>query len=211
MQATVRDITLRKKAEDEISRLAFYDALTDLPNRRLLMDRLQQEIALCNRNRSQGALMFIDLDHFKQLNDSFGHDKGDLLLQQVAKRLSVCVREVDTVARLGGDEFVVLLGQLSEQSETAAIQTKNIAEKILILLNQAYDLAGYVHHNTSSIGITFINNSNLDATQLLKQADLAMYQAKKDGRNCFRFYDPTMHLENSCFTNFEQSNKPSAR
>jgi diguanylate cyclase (GGDEF)-like protein/PAS domain S-box-containing protein len=211
MQATVRDITLRKKTEEETSRLAFYDALTDLPNRRLLMDRLQQAIALCTRNGCRGALMFIDLDYFKQLNDSLGHDKGDLLLQQVAKRLSLCVREVDTVARLGGDEFVVLLDQLSEQSDTALIQAKNIAEKILMLLNQAYDLAGYLHHNTSSIGITFIHNSNLDATLLLKQADLAMYQAKKDGRNCSRFYDPTMPLENPCFTEFERSNKPSVR
>jgi diguanylate cyclase (GGDEF)-like protein/PAS domain S-box-containing protein len=195
LQATVRDITLRKAIEAEVSRLAFYDVLTGLPNRRLLMDRLQQAIAICTRNVCQGALMFIDLDHFKQLNDTFGHDKGDLLLQQVARRLGSCVREVDTVARLGGDEFVVLLDQLSEQSETAAMQAQNIAEKILGSLNQSYDLDGHIHRNTSSIGVTLISNLNQDVAQLLKRADLAMYQAKSEGRNCLRFYDPVIQAK----------------
>jgi diguanylate cyclase (GGDEF)-like protein/PAS domain S-box-containing protein len=184
------DITLRKAAEDEISHLAFFDPLTELPNRRLLMDRLRGALATSLRSGQDGALMFVDLDNFKLLNDTLGHDKGDLLLQQVALRLLDCVRDSDTVARIGGDEFIVLLEQLSEQSGTAALQTEAIGEKILAALNAPYDLAGQVHHSTPSIGMTLFGEHKSNETELLKRADLAMYQAKAAGRNTLRFFDP---------------------
>ncbi|MDY7573916.1 EAL domain-containing protein [Actimicrobium sp. CCI2.3] len=184
------DITLRKAAEEEISHLAFFDPLTGLPNRRLLMDRLQRALATSLRSTCEGALMFIDLDNFKLLNDTQGHDKGDLLLQQVALRLSACVRDSDTVARIGGDEFIVLLEQLSEQSTTAALQTEAIGENILAALNVPFDLAGQLHHSTPSIGMILFGEHKDDAAELLKRADLAMYQAKAAGRNTLRFFDP---------------------
>ncbi|NDP59547.1 MAG: EAL domain-containing protein [Oxalobacteraceae bacterium] len=184
------DITLRKAAEEEISHLAFFDALTELPNRRLLMDRLRRALATSLRSTREGALMFIDLDNFKLLNDSLGHDKGDLLLQQVARRLSGCVRDSDTVARIGGDEFIVLLEELSEQSVAAALQAEGIGEKILTALNLPYDLDGHVHHSTPSIGVTLFGEHKDNAAELLKRADLAMYQAKAAGRNTLRFFDP---------------------
>nr|WP_165794868.1 EAL domain-containing protein [Solimicrobium silvestre] len=189
LHATVRDITLRKAADEEISKLAFYDALTGLPNRRLLMDRLKQAMANSKRSGREGALMFIDLDHFKNLNDTLGHDIGDVLLQQVAKRLSLCVREIDTVARLGGDEFVVMLNNLSENFNKAAEQVEKIGGKILSTLNQPYLLNGHSHRNTSSIGVTLFSNCKGIISELLKQADLAMYQAKASGRNNFQFFD----------------------
>jgi diguanylate cyclase (GGDEF)-like protein/PAS domain S-box-containing protein len=184
------DITLRKAAEDAISHLAFFDPLTELPNRRLLMDRLRGALATSVRSGQEGALMFIDLDNFKVLNDTLGHDKGDLLLQQVAQRLSACLRSIDTVARIGGDEFIVLLEQLGEQSSTAALQTEAIGEKILAALNEPYDLAGQRHYSTPSIGMTLFGEYKDDAAELLKRADLAMYQAKAAGRNTLRFFDP---------------------
>ncbi|MFT5533805.1 MAG: diguanylate cyclase (GGDEF)-like protein/PAS domain S-box-containing protein [Burkholderiaceae bacterium] len=184
------DISLRKAAEEKISHLAFFDSLTELPNRRLLMDRLRGAIATSLRSGQDGALMFVDLDNFKLLNDTLGHDKGDLLLQQVARRLSACVRDSDTVARIGGDEFIVLLEQLSEHSATAAIQTESIGEKILAALNQPYDLDGRLHHSTPSIGMTLFGDKKGNETELLKRADLAMYQAKAAGRNTLRFFDP---------------------
>ena len=184
------DITLRKAAEEEISHLAFFDPLTELPNRRLLMDRLRRALATSLRSTREGALMFIDLDNFKLLNDTLGHDKGDLLLQQVALRLSACVRDSDTVARIGGDEFIVLLEELSEQSATAALQTESIGGKILAALNLPYDLAGEAHYSTPSIGMTLFGDHKNSETELLKRADLAMYQAKAAGRNTLRFFDP---------------------
>jgi diguanylate cyclase (GGDEF)-like protein/PAS domain S-box-containing protein len=186
------DITLRKKAEDEINNLAFYDPLTHLPNRRLLLDRLKQAIASSIRNGRYGALLFIDLDNFKTLNDTLGHDIGDLLLHQVAQRLSTCVREGDTVARLGGDEFVVMLEDLSNNIQQSATQTEAVGDKILSILNQPYQLASYTHHSTPSIGITLFSNHLGSIDELLKRADLAMYQAKAGGRNTLRFYDPEM-------------------
>ncbi|MDO8770214.1 MAG: EAL domain-containing protein [Burkholderiaceae bacterium] len=186
------DITQRKAAENEIEHLAFYDPLTRLPNRRLLQDRLQQALAACARSGCQGALLFIDLDNFKALNDTRGHDKGDLLLQQVAQRLAACMREDDTVARLGGDEFVVLLEGLNENSKETATQAKTAGEKILATLNQPYRLADYEHHSTASIGVTLFSGHRETVDELLKRADLAMYQAKAAGRNALRFFDPDM-------------------
>ena len=194
--ATLTDITLRKAAEDEIKNLAFYDPLTQLPNRRLMMDRLQHALASSARSGRQVALLFIDLDNFKALNDTLGHDIGDLLLQQVAERLAACVRKSDTPARLGGDEFVVILEGLSENTREAVTQAEIAGEKILIILNRPYQIAGNDYRSTPSIGITL--SSNLRDTkpetseELLKRADIAMYQAKAAGRNTLRFFDPEM-------------------
>ena len=190
--ATFIDITVSKAAADKIERLAFYDPLTGLPNRRLLRDRLKSALASSHRSGRQGALLFIDLDNFKTLNDTLGHDMGDLLLQQVARRLESCVREGDTVARLGGDEFVVMLEDLSEQALDAAAQTEFIGDKILVALNQSYRLATHDFHSTASIGATLFNGHEQSIEELLKQADIAMYQAKTAGRNALRFFDPQM-------------------
>ncbi len=189
---TLTDITVRKAAEDEIKHLAFYDPLTRLPNRRLLLDRLNQALASSTRSGREGALLFIDLDNFKTLNDTLGHDVGDLLLQQVAQRLAACVREGDTVARLGGDEFVVMLEDLSANPRDAATQTEIVGEKIVAALNQPYRLAGHQHHSTPSIGVTLFNDHINSVDELMKRADLAMYQAKAAGRNTLRFFDPEM-------------------
>ncbi|MDP3089033.1 MAG: PAS domain S-box protein, partial [Methylotenera sp.] len=190
--ATLTDITMNKAAAEEIQRLAFYDPLTHLPNRRLLVDRLNQAIVASARNGVGGAVLFMDLDHFKTLNDSLGHDIGDLLLQQVAERLISCVREGDTVSRLGGDEFVVMLEHLSAQALEAAAQAEGVAEKILTALNKSFNLAGHEYQNTASIGIALFNDQSQSQEDLLKHADIAMYQAKKTGRNTLCFFDPKM-------------------
>jgi len=189
---TLIDITVRKAAEDEIRHLAFYDPLTQLPNRRLLLDRLQQALVSSARTGRKAALLYVDLDNFKTLNDSQGHAKGDLLLQQVSHRLSACVREDDTVARLGGDEFVLLLENLSEVAEEAAAQIEAVGKKMLAVLNQPYDLDGLECHSTPSIGATLITDHQAPIDELMKQADLAMYEAKAAGRNTLRFFDPDM-------------------
>jgi len=198
---TQTDITDRKAAEAEIQKLAFYDHLTQLPNRRMLVKRLKEALAFSSRSRRMGALLFIDLDHFKTLNDTLGHDVGDVLLQQVAQRLISCLRECDavarlqeydSVARLGGDEFVVMLEDLSEQSLEAASKTKIVGEKILTKLNKSYLLSTHEHHCTASIGATLFNGNHQTTEELMKQADIAMYQAKKVGRNMLRFFDPKM-------------------
>ncbi len=188
--ATMTDISERKAAEDQIRHLALYDDLTQLPNRRLLVDRLQWALAACARSRHRGALLLIDLDNFKALNDTHGHDHGDLLLQQVAQRLGSCIREVDTAARLGGDEFVVMLTDLSEDSAEARRQAAAVGEKILAAFNKPYDLFGKLHHSTPSIGLTLFDSQRKCVDELLKQADLAMYQAKAAGRNAMRLFDP---------------------
>lgn len=190
--ATMHDITIRKAAEEQIHKLAFFDPLTKLPNRRLLHDRLQQIRVASHRSNGHGALLFIDLDKFKTLNDTLGHDVGDLLLQQVAQRLQGCVREVDTVARLGGDEFVVLLVNLSEQADEARTQAETIGLKILAALNQTYELGEHRHLSTPSIGATLFGGQSDSAEELLKQADMAMYHVKAAGRNALRFFDPAM-------------------
>jgi diguanylate cyclase (GGDEF)-like protein/PAS domain S-box-containing protein len=186
------DITQRKAAEDEIKHLAFYDPLTRLPNRRLLRDRLQHALTAGARNRSYGALLFIDLDNFKTLNDTLGHDKGDLLLQQVAERLTKCVRAEDTVARLGGDEFVMMLERVSDNPHDTATAAEAVGEKILAALNEPYRLAGHDHHSSPSIGVTLFSGHGEELEDVLKRADLAMYQAKAGGRNTLRFFDPDM-------------------
>ena len=186
------DITERKKAEDRINELAFFDQLTGLPNRTLLMDRLRQAMTASSRNGSFGALLFLDLDKFKTLNDTLGHDMGDLLLKQVAQRLTDCVRAGDTVARLGGDEFVVMLANLSASEAEAATQTEVVGEKILAALNQTYQLKEVAHHSTPSIGATLFRGHLASIEELMKQADLAMYKSKAAGRNALRFFDPDM-------------------
>lgn len=190
--ATLADITVRKMAEEEIRHLAFYDSLTGLPNRRLLLDRLEKALVTSTRRQREGALLYIDLDNFKMLNDTLGHDIGDLLLQQVALRLIGCVREGDTVARLGGDEFVVMLEDLSENPQEAATQAETVGDKILVSLNQPYHLACYEHHSTPSIGVTLFSDHKETIDELLKRADLSMYQAKAAGRNTLRFFNPEM-------------------
>ncbi len=189
--AVIRDISDRKAAESEITQLAFYDPLTGLPNRRLLLDRLRQAMASSARSGLDGALFLIDLDNFKGLNDTLGHDIGDLLLQQAAGRLQACVREADTVARLGGDEFVVILNGLDEGALEAASHAEAVGEKILSSLALPYRLAAYEYQSTASIGITLFNESRM-IEELMKQADIAMYQAKQDGRNTLRFFDKQM-------------------
>ena len=187
------DITARKMAEKEIHYLAFYDSLTGLPNRQLLLDRLKQALAISGRKRQTGALLFIDLDNFKLLNDTLGHDMGDLLLQQVAPRLISCVRDSDTVARLGGDEFVVVLtGGFSEQPEEAVAQIRRICDRIVAAFSQSFNLRAYSHHTTPSIGIAVFNGQSGAMDELLKQADLAMYQAKASGRNAACLFTPDM-------------------
>jgi diguanylate cyclase (GGDEF)-like protein/PAS domain S-box-containing protein len=189
---TFVDITERKAAEDKIERLAFFDPLTHLPNRRLLLDRLQQALVSSLRSGEVGALLFIDLDNFKSLNDTLGHDVGDLLLQKVAERLTTCLREGDSVSRFGGDEFVVILEDLNVVEFEAAKQAELIAHKILATLNRSYQLNSHTYHNTPSIGATLFGSNKQGIEELLKQADIAMYQAKNAGRNTFRFFDNDM-------------------
>ncbi|WP_052162316.1 EAL domain-containing protein [Aquabacterium sp. NJ1] len=187
-----RDITEQKAVAEQIQQLAYTDPLTYLPNRRLLMDRLQQSIANSVRHHWLGALVYIDLDDFKTLNDTQGHDKGDLFLVEVADRLSASIRRGDTVARLGGDEFVVLLEHLSAHIDEAATQARQVAEKILTALSQPSQLEGVAHHGSASIGITLFGDQAENATEPLRRADLAMYQAKAAGRKTLCFFDPQM-------------------
>ena len=186
------DITERKIAEDKINELAYFDQLTHLANRTLLMDRLKQAMTASSRNETHGALLFIDLDNFKTLNDTHGHDMGDLLLKQVAQRVLACMREGDTVARMGGDEFVVMLANLSADEEEAAVGIETVAEKILATLEQSYLLGDLAFRCTASMGITLFRGQQNSIDDLMKQADLAMYKAKEAGRNAFRFFDPHM-------------------
>ncbi|MDO8892065.1 MAG: EAL domain-containing protein [Sulfurimicrobium sp.] len=186
------DITRNQEIEAEIHRLAYYDPLTLLPNRRLFRDRLGQSITATTRNGHCGALLFLDMDNFKILNDTRGHDIGDLLLVEVAQRLLACVRAGDTVARLGGDEFVILLEDLSKELEEAAAQTKALCEKVQNLLAEPYHLKDYEYHCTTSIGVCLFNSNNNSVEELLKHADFAMYQSKNAGRNTLRFFDPAM-------------------
>ncbi len=194
-----RDISERKKAEEQIRNLAFYDTLTQLPNRRLLQDRFNLVLSACRRNKQYAALMFVDLDNFKPLNDEHGHDVGDLLLVEVARRLSSCVREVDTVARFGGDEFVVMLSELDADQATSLTQAGAVAEKIRQILGEPYhlrvlqegDLAPHVvqHRCTASIGVVLFSDHGVTQEDLLRLADAAMYRAKSAGRNRVYFAD----------------------
>ncbi|MGA7750510.1 MAG: EAL domain-containing protein [Gallionella sp.] len=190
----IKALEKAEAAEESIKNLAFYDPLTGLPNRRLLMDRLQHTLASSARSGRKGALLFIDLDNFKDINDTLGHDIGDLLLQQTAQRLESCLRESDTLARLGGDEFVVVLEDLSEHALEAALQTKAVGEKILATLGQPYQLDTHKYHSTPSIGATIFSDHGQSGEELLKRTDIAMYQAKKAGRNTLRFFDTQMQV-----------------
>lgn len=190
----VRDITERKQVEEQIRNLAYFDSLTRLPNRRLLMDRLGHALASSQRSREFGALLILDLDNFKTLNDTQGHDVGDRLLVEVARRLSASVREQDTVCRLGGDEFVVVLEGLGPDEQHAATQAEMVAEKVRQALNQPYSLSlnEGKFHGTTSIGLTLFRGQESSVDVLLKQADVALYQAKDAGRNLVRFFNPAM-------------------
>jgi len=194
-----RDISERLREEDDIRNLAFYDTLTQLPNRRLLNNRMNQAMAASKRSRRYGALMFLDLDNFKPLNDTHGHSVGDILLVEVARRISSCVREMDTVARFGGDEFVVLLNELDAEKAQSAVQASNVAEKIRAILSEPYELkflnegkaeTTVEYHSSASIGTVLFVNHEASAEDILKWADMSMYRAKEAGRNLIRFYEP---------------------
>lgn len=189
-----RDITERKLIEKQLHQLAFYDPLTKLPNRRLLNDRLSQAIASSKRSGYYGALMFLDMDNFKQLNDSYGHELGDILLVEVANRLTDCVREIDTIARFGGDEFVIVLYELDVNKDEAKTRAAIVAEKVRATLAQPYLLTLHSeeiieHHCAASIGVNLFIGDEISESDILKWADTAMYQAKEAGRNLIRFYD----------------------
>ncbi|MEC5217604.1 diguanylate cyclase (GGDEF)-like protein/PAS domain S-box-containing protein [Actimicrobium sp. GrIS 1.19] len=190
----VHDITERKHAAERIHTLAFFDQLTGLPNRTMLMDRLKHAMAGSARTNNHGALLFIDLDNFKALNDTLGHDAGDQLLMQVAGRLVLCVRASDTVARVGGDEFVVILVGLDADRMQAASETEAVAKKMLVVLSQVYRFDHAAHHSTASIGATLFSGADIAIDILMKQTDLTMYKAKAAGRNTVRFFDPAMEI-----------------
>lgn len=188
---STRDLnTLAHESEKTVYKLAYSDPLTELPNRRLFQDRLEHAIVLSNRSNQYRALMYLDMDNFKTLNDSQGHAKGDLLLIEVARRLKLCVRASDTLARLGGDEFVVLLGELSEDQQSASEQALMIAEKISKSLSQPYQLDKLIYNCSASIGVTMFRDAGTTIDEVHKRADAAMYQAKNAGRNTVRFFDP---------------------
>lgn len=186
----ITDITERRHSEDIIHRLAFYDELTGLPNRRLLQDRLELAIQSSKRHQLHGALLFLDLDDFKSLNDTKGHSEGDALLVRIADVLNNRLRSVDTVARLGGDEFVIILDDLNANADSAANEALSTAEDILRLLNQPINLDHYQYQTSVSIGICLFFGDELSKDELLRRSDIAMYQSKAAGRNTIRFFDP---------------------
>ncbi|MGA3263476.1 MAG: PAS domain S-box protein [Terracidiphilus sp.] len=190
--SVVRDISEAKAAEEKINDLAFYDPLTRLPNRRLLLDRLRHTPSLSARSNRMRALLFVDLDNFKMLNDTLGHQTGDLLLQEVARRLTACVRQADTVARLSGDEFVVMLENLSKVSEHAMAQARTVGEKILATIGRPHLFAGHEYHCTACLGITVFGDEPESAVDVLQRAEIAMFQAKEAGRNTMRFFAPAL-------------------
>jgi len=195
----IQDISARKKMEEQVRQLAFFDPLTKLPNRRLLQDRLGHIMAASKRTGCYGAVMFLDLDNFKPLNDDHGHEVGDLLLVEVAERLRNCIREMDTVGRFGGDEFVVMLSELNANQNASTTQATIVAEKIRTTLSEPYRLAirggkeiseTIEHHCTASIGVALFIDHQASQEDILKWADAAMYQAKEGGRNLIRFHSP---------------------
>lgn len=197
------DISKRKQAEDAIHQLAFYDPLTSLPNRRLLQDRVQQLLGTLARAPHGAALMFLDVDNFKDINDTLGHDMGDTLLCQMAQRMSECIRAQDTLARQGGDEFVVMLVDLAKQPEEAANEAQRVAQKILTRLNEPYTLGSRQYQGSVSIGVALVDAKAPSREELFKQADLAMYQAKAAGRNTLRFFNPAMQAQVMARTSLE--------
>lgn len=189
------DITKRKQTEEAIHQLAFFDPLTGLPNRRLLQDRVQQLLTSLTRTAHGAALMFIDVDNFKDINDTLGHDMGDALLRQMAQRMAECIRAQDTLARQGGDEFVVMLVDLSGQPDEAASEAQRVAQKILKRLNEPYAFGTRQYQGSVSIGVALVDARVTSREELFKQADLAMYQAKAAGRNALRFFNPSMQAQ----------------
>lgn len=202
--ASLTDISERKTAEQEIQHLAFFDPLTGLPNRRLLRDRLQQAIVLCSRKRQHAALVFLDLDDFKNVNDLYGHQIGDLLLCQVADRLQNDVRELDTVARLGGDEFVILLEGLAPSADDAVAQAEHVGNKLLCTLREPYPVNSQCFNTSASIGIVLFNGEEHSLDELMQHADLSMYHSKASGKNALSFYDPQMQVTVSTRLKLEQ-------
>lgn len=194
LRLALSDISAQKKIEEENQRLAYYDPLTNLPNRRLLMDRLNQALITAARSRHFGAVMFLDLDNFKLINDTRGHDIGDMILIEVANRLQSLVRKSDTVARMGGDEFVIILGESGNTRELAMNQATHMGEKICQLLREPYPIAGTEFLTSASVGIALFQGSE-SADHLMKQSDLAMYQVKSRSRNSLCFFDPAMQIE----------------
>lgn len=199
--AIVHDITERKRAEAEVFQLAYFDALTGLPNRRHVQDSLQAALRRSLACGEQGCLLYLDLDHFKGINDIQGHELGDRLLVEVARRIKESVGEAGLVGRLGGDEFVVVLQGLGEQAHEASIKAAVIAEKVRVVLSQPYFFESHIplqtnlmlaHYSSSSMGVSFFGQASLTATEVLKQAEMAMYQAKEGGRNMIRYFDPSM-------------------
>ena len=201
--SVIRDISSNKMAEEKIRNLAFFDPLTGLPNRLLLGERLEQALAVDMRSRRKSALLFVDLDDFKTLNDSLGHNVGDFFLQEVSRRITGCIRKGDTAARLGGDEFVVMLEGLSEVLEVAAAQARVVGEKIVTAIGMPCRLEDRDWRVTSSIGITMFGENKDSAAEILKQADLAMYQAKSQGRNTIRFFSPSLQAVVNARASFE--------
>ena len=194
-----RDVTERMKSEQKIYNLAFYDALTQLPNRRLLIDRLEQTMSASKRSGEHAAVMLLDLDNFKSLNDLHGHSMGDALLKEVGRRIAACLRETDTVARFGGDEFVLVLGNLDKDRTASNMQANVVAEKLRESLAKPYELkqqmtgkpdSTVTYMCSASIGVAIFFNHEFTIDELLKQADVAMYQSKRAGRNSIQFYDP---------------------
>ena len=192
VRGAVQDISRRKRDEEEIRHLALYDHLTGLPNRKLLVERLQRAIYTSTRTGRLGAVLFIDLDNFKSLNDTQCHDFGDQLLRQAGERLQRCVRKSDTVARWGSDEFIVILEKLSTSEAEAESQAHLVATKVLGAFQHPFQLDGYEHYNTASVGVALFETRQNAVETLLKRADLAMYQAKSAGRNSIRFFKPEM-------------------
>lgn len=199
----IQDATEQKDAEDEIRKLAFYDSLTLLPNRRMFMEKIDESILLCKQTSNHGAIMFLDLDRFKSLNDTLGHDYGDLLLQKVAERLRDCVKKRDIVARFGGDEFVILLNGLDKSIVKMKQDATNVAIRILNILNEPFDLLGHHYQTSPSIGVVVFGEDDDSQEDLIKYADIAMYQAKKSGRNIVKFFDHTMQHEITQRVNIE--------
>ncbi|WP_238629616.1 sensor domain-containing protein [Ectothiorhodospira lacustris] len=192
VMSVIRDVTEQKQANERIAQMAFYDALTQLPNRRMLLDRLDKAVVSGKRSGQYGALLFMDLDRFKALNDTYGHSTGDLLLQQVGQRLKTCVREMDTVARLGGDEFIVMVENLGSQEEEALKMARDIGDKIFNAMGRPYILNTLEHVATPSIGISLFSGHAVSAEEVLQQADMAMYEIKRQGRNGIRVFEPSM-------------------
>jgi diguanylate cyclase (GGDEF)-like protein len=188
----IQDITERKESEETIYNLAFYDPLTHLPNRHLLLDRLQQIVLSCVRKKRFGAILFIDLDDFKTLNDTKGREIGDILLMEIAKRLQSSTHKDDTVARIGGDEFVIVLDTLDAERKQAATEAQTVAERIIATIKQPQCLKGQEYHCSASIGIALFHEQKITVEELLNHAESAVHQAKQQGRNAIRFFDPTI-------------------